>query len=204
MSAIGGMKVEDLLASLATKTPTPGGGAVAGATGALGCALAGMVVSYSVGKKDLASHRERLEATGAELERWRLEFLRLGDADAEAYGKLNALQKLSPTPGDRAHAAEMAAAVEGALGVPVRCLRLSVEVVKRCLELAPITNRYLRSDLAIAGLLGEAAAKSALWNVRVNLPLIEDTARRGAIGSECEGLAARASELCGRLATACA
>ncbi|HZW06294.1 MAG TPA: cyclodeaminase/cyclohydrolase family protein, partial [Phycisphaerales bacterium] len=148
MSALGGQTFEDLLTSLAAKTPTPGGGAVAGATGALGCALAGMVVSYSVGKKDLAPHRERLESAGAELERWRAEFLRLGDADAEAYGRLNALQKLPPTPGDPARAAEMAAAVEGALGVPVRCLRLSVELVKRCLELAPISNRYLRSDLA--------------------------------------------------------
>jgi formiminotetrahydrofolate cyclodeaminase len=162
-----------------------------------------MVVSYSVGKKDLAQFKERLEQGAAELERWRGEFLTLGDADAEAYGKLNALQKSPAQPGDPARAAEMAAAVDGAVGVPVRCLRLSVDLVKRCLELAPITNRHLRSDLAIAGLLGEAAAKSALWNVRVNLPLIEDTARRGALGNECEALSVRATELCGRLATAC-
>lgn len=210
MSALGAMKVEELLAATAAKTPTPGGGAVAGATGALACAVGGMVVSYSVGKKDLAQHRERLEKAGADLASWRGEFLSLADADAEAYGRLNALQKAGAGGmggaggvGDATRAAEMAAAIEGALGVPVRCLRLSVEVVRQCLELAPITNRHLRSDLAIAGVLGEAAARASLWNVRVNLPLVEDPSRRTAVGRECEALATRAAELCGRLATAC-
>lgn len=201
MSTLGAYRFDELLAATAAKTPTPGGGAIAGATGALACATAGMVVSYSVGKKDLAAFKERLEAAAVELERWRNEFLALGDADAEAYGRLNALQKLSP--GDPVRAAELPAAIEGALGVPVRCLRLGVEVVKRCLELAPITNKHLRSDLAIAGILGEAAAMAAMWNVRVNLPLIEDVARRGALGGDCEGLVVRAIELRGKLSLAC-
>lgn len=201
MSTLGSYRFEELLAATAAKTPTPGGGAVAGATGALACALAGMVVSYSVGKKDLAAFKERLEGAGAEFERWRGEFLALGDADAEAYGRLNALQKLSPS--DPAREAELPAAIEGAMGVPARCLRLSVEVVKRCLEVAPISNRHLRSDLAIAGVLGEAAAVAALWNVRVNLPLIADPSRRSTFGAECEGLAARCAELRGKLALAC-
>lgn len=207
MSTLGAMRFDELLAALAAKTPTPGGGAVAGATGALACGTAGMVVSYSVGKKDLAAHRERLEGVAKQLEAWRGEFLALADADAEAYGRLNALQKAAAAGGgggsDSTQAAELATAIEGALGVPVRCLRLSVEVVRQCLELAPITNRYLRSDLAIAGVLAEAAAVSAMWNVRVNLPLVEDVERRGVMGRECEGLVARSAELRGRLAQAC-
>lgn len=201
MSTLGAYRFDELLAATAAKTPTPGGGAIAGATGALACATAGMVVSYSVGKKDLAAFKERLEGAALELERWRGEFLALGDADAEAYGRLNALQKLNP--GDPVRAAELPGAIEGALGVPVRCLRLGVEVVKRCLELAPITNKHLRSDLAIAGILGQAAAEAALWNVRVNLPLIEDVSRRAALGGECEGLVLRGIELRGKLSLAC-
>lgn len=202
MSTLGAYRFDELLAATAAKSPTPGGGAVAGATGALAAALAGMVVSYSVGKKDLAQFKERLEQAGRDLESWRAEFLTLADADAEAYGLLNSLQKLAPS--DPQRVAALPGAIEGAVGVPVRCLRLSVEVVRQSLELAPITNKHLRSDLAIAGVLGEAAARASLWNVRINLPLIEDTARRGVLGRECEGLAARAVELCAKLGVACA
>lgn len=201
MSTLGAMRFDDLLAALAAKTPTPGGGAVAGATGALACGTAGMVVSYSVGKKDLAVHRERLEGVAKQLEAWRGEFLSLADADAEAYGRLNALQKAAA--GGNAEEGEMSRAIEAALGVPVRCLRLSVDVARQCLELAPITNRHLRSDLAIAGVLACAAAESAMWNVRVNLPLVADAERRGTVGRECEGLLARAVELSGKLSRAC-
>jgi len=201
MSTLSAMGVDELLTALAAKTPTPGGGAVAGLTGAVACGVAGMVVAYSVNRKDLAPHRERLEGAAQELERWRTEFLALGDADAEAYGRLNTLQKLPPNDPERA--AALPGAIEGAVGVPVRCLKLSVELVKRCLELAPISNRHLRSDLAIAGELGQAAAKAALWNVRINLPLIEDPGRRGALSAECEGLAVRALELNGKVALAC-
>ena len=198
---LGAYRFDELLAAVAAKTPTPGGGAVAGATGALACATAGMVVSYSVNKKDLAQFKERLEGVAKELDTWRAEFLALADADAEAYGKLNSLQKAAAT--GNADAGELSTAIEGALGVPVRCLRLSVEVVRQCLELAPITNKYLRSDLAIAGLLADTAARAAMWNVRVNLPLVEDTARRAQVGRECDGLVARAGELAAKLSTAC-
>ena len=39
----------NLLESLAAKQPTPGGGAVASLTAAIGAALAQMVVNYSLG-----------------------------------------------------------------------------------------------------------------------------------------------------------
>ena len=48
------LTLDQFLDSVAAKTPAPGGGAVASAVGALSAALAGMVVSYSTGKKNLA------------------------------------------------------------------------------------------------------------------------------------------------------
>ncbi|MFT3687092.1 MAG: cyclodeaminase/cyclohydrolase family protein [Phycisphaerales bacterium] len=197
MSTLGAMRVDEMLAALAAKTPTPGGGAVAGATGALACGLAGMVVAYSVGKKDLAAHRPRLEQASADLAAWRTEFLELADADAAAYGKLNALQKAG------APAGEIAAAVEAAVAVPASCVKRSVELLRVCLELAPITNTYLRSDLAIAGILGESAARAGLWNVRVNTPLMADADRRGILERECEGLAVEAAKLRNDVEAAC-
>ncbi|MCA9295269.1 MAG: cyclodeaminase/cyclohydrolase family protein, partial [Phycisphaerales bacterium] len=36
------------------------------------------------------------------------------------------------------------------------------------------TNPMLASDLAIAAVLVESAARSAAWNIRINLPLLRD------------------------------
>ncbi|MFO0081526.1 MAG: cyclodeaminase/cyclohydrolase family protein, partial [Phycisphaerales bacterium] len=50
-SPLGEMRVADLLDSLAAKTPAPGGGTAACVVGPVGLALAGRVLSYSVGRK---------------------------------------------------------------------------------------------------------------------------------------------------------
>ena len=55
------LSLADYLGALAAKSPTPGGGAVASTTGATAAALAGMVVAYSLGKKNLAPHQPLLE-----------------------------------------------------------------------------------------------------------------------------------------------
>ncbi|MBY0309508.1 MAG: cyclodeaminase/cyclohydrolase family protein [Phycisphaerales bacterium] len=198
MSTLGAMRVDEMLSALAAKTPTPGGGAAAGATGALACALAEMVVAYSVNKKDLAAHRARLESAAGVLRAWRAEFLSLADADADAYGRLNALRKAG------GGGAEMAAAVEGALSVPRACLRSARDLAALCLELAPITNTYLKSDLAIAGLLAAAAARSAEWNVRANLGQVTDGPRRDVLAGGSAALAAEAEGLSAQLAGALA
>jgi formiminotetrahydrofolate cyclodeaminase len=195
------LRVGELLALTSARTPTPGGGAIGAVTAALGAALAGMVVSYSIGRKDLAAFAPRLEHARAELEGWRAELLSLADADAEAYAKLNALQKLAP--GDERRERELGAAVDGAVGVPVRCLRLCEKLSVLCQELAPITNRHLRSDLAVAAGLARAGAEAGAINARINLPLVEDQARRQAIEREVAGALVRTGEVAALVMAAC-
>jgi formiminotetrahydrofolate cyclodeaminase len=190
----------EFLDQLAAKTPTPGGGAVASAVGALAAALGGMVLAYSVGKKSLAEHDARLTDAAARLERARAVMLELAAEDEAAYGLVNELSRLPEGDGRREALPE---ATLMAARVPLSCVAACVSVLALLDELPGITNRHLRSDLAIAAILGEAAARSAAWNVAVNLPGIADAGVRAEISAECEGLLGRAAELAGRVEGAC-
>lgn len=168
--------ISDFLTQLGAKTPTPGGGAVAALTGATAAALARMVVSYSLGKKNLAEHQTYLNDAAALLDRARDLFLEFADADAACYAVLNELQKLPDT--DPRRVADLPAAAEAAVQVPLACAAGASDLLRTCEALVPRTNRYLRSDLAIAAILAEGAVASACWNVRVNVPSLTSEERK--------------------------
>lgn len=159
--------VAELLGAVAAKSPAPGGGAVVAAVGALAAVLGGMVVAYSSGKKSAGEHNE----AAATLERITHSLLDLADEDARAYAGLNRLQKLAegdPRREGLARAAKMAT------GVPLRVLAECLQALDMLETLVGTSNRWLRSDLAIAAVLLEAAARAALWNVRINVPTMRE------------------------------
>jgi len=165
-SSFADMRFADFLSAVAAKSPAPGGGAVASASGALASALAQMVVSYSIGKKDLLEQQEELRLAATKLERARALFLQLADEDAAAYSQLNALQKLPL--GDARRAAELPDAQRLAVQVPQSVAATAIDLLRLFEQLSLISNRYLRSDLGIAADLAEATVRAALWNVRIN------------------------------------
>ncbi|MCC6228041.1 MAG: cyclodeaminase/cyclohydrolase family protein [Phycisphaerales bacterium] len=158
----------ELLESTAAKSPTPGGGAVASAVGALGAALAGMVVSYSVGKKNLAAHETANQAASKYLANARALLVELGDEDAQAYGVVNELMKLPE--GDERRTRELPGALRAAAQIPLATMGACADVLRLMEQLSTTTNRQLRSDLGIAAVLACAAAESSLWNVEINVP----------------------------------
>lgn len=191
----------ELLSAVASKTPTPGGGAVAAVTGALAAATAGMVVAYSIGRKSLAAHEPRLLEAERTLTAARAAFLRLADEDAAAYAPLNELLRLPP--GDARRGRELGPAVVAALMPPRAMLGAALSVLHLAESLAPITNRNLRSDLGVAAVLAAAAARAAAWNIEVNLPLVADEAQRAALARESRAGSDEAAARCARVEAAC-
>lgn len=190
----------EFLDQLAAKTPTPGGGAVASAVGALGAALGNMVLAYSIGKKSLAEHEPELTDAAAQLERARTVLLELAAEDEAAYGLVNELSRL---PGDDPRRAQLPGATLTAAQVPLSCMAACATILGLLEELPGITNRYLHSDLAIAAILAEAATRAAAWNVVVNLPGIEDSQSRASLGAQCDELLASAVERAACVERAC-
>lgn len=192
----------DLLGSLAARTPSPGGGATACTAGALAAAQAEMVVAFSLGKKSLAAHQERLEQARVALERTRVMLLGLADEDAEAYGAVNTLMKLPED--DARRRAEYPAALERSVQVPRAALAACTNLLRLLEDLAPITNRQLRTDLAISAVLAEAAARACDWNVRINLTFLAPGSALSAVGEETHRALQEASERRRRVEEACA
>lgn len=157
--------IQQFLSELASKSPTPGGGAAAPICAAIGAALANMVVSYSVGKKNLAEHQPALESAAGELSAATRRFQALAEEDAVAYLRMNELQRL---PEGDARRDELAGATSKAVAVPLQVLALCAETLELCARLAGMSNRHLLSDLAIAAVFLDACARASRWNVLIN------------------------------------
>ena len=185
---------------LAAKTPTPGGGAVAGVTGATAASLAGMVVAYSF-TKSLAPHEPALRDAGARLARARELLLTLADEDAAAYQVLSDSLKIPKD--DPARAERLPGAALAATQVPLSIMAACCDVLRIAATLPGASNPHLRSDLIIAAILAEAGCRAGAENVRINLPLLAEYDLAGGIEGDCGTMLRTASELRQTIETAC-
>lgn len=167
------MSVAEFVDASGDKSPTPGGGSVAGVVGALSAALARMVVNYSIGRKSLAEHQPALEEAERRLRRAAAMMLELADEDAAAYGAVNERSRLPEGHPDRAG---LDAARWASAQVPLALAATAVDLLRHFRSLAGTTNPHLRSDLAIAAVLARATVEASHWNVAVNLPTLEPAA----------------------------
>ncbi len=170
------LSVRNFLASLAAKTPTPGGGATAAMAGALSAAQVLMVVEYSIGKKSLMEHQAKLIDYRTRLTKIEEMFLALMDEDAAAYAELSPWLKQSAC--ERREKQDFYAAVIAAIRTPQTIAALANELLECCFGLAGIANQGLKSDLWVAADVAAASGRSALRNVEINLPLLPDASAK--------------------------
>jgi methenyltetrahydrofolate cyclohydrolase len=161
---------------LASAEPVPGGGAASAVAAALGASLISMVAGLSTGKPKYAVYKKTLVRCLALGQDLATEFLRLADRDAEAYAAYAAALKLpretETQQEDRKAAIRAAARV--AADAPWECVKACTQLVVLAEALAGRSNVNAASDVLVAALLGEAAARGAAENVRINLPATGD------------------------------
>lgn len=172
------LTVAGFVERLASAEPVPGGGAASAVAASLGAALVSMVASLSLGRERYATYEStlrRCEASGRGLART---FLELADRDAEAYAAYGAALKMPRTSDEeqRARRTAIRTAARVAAEAPFECVRACVDLATETEALAGRSNVNAASDVLVAALLGEAAAKGAAENVRINLPATGDDA----------------------------
>ena len=183
---------------LASAAPTPGGGSAAAVAASLAAGLVAMVASLSEGRPKYVMHaavHARAKAAGTELAD---RLLRIADDDAAAYAAFSAALKLPRDTEEQqvVRAAAMRNAARVAAEVPLRCVEACLEIVVAAELLAARCNVNASSDLHVAALLAEAAARGAAANVLVNLPSVGDPAWAAATEARVEELLGRITGLC--------
>ncbi|MEX1343058.1 MAG: cyclodeaminase/cyclohydrolase family protein [Candidatus Limnocylindrales bacterium] len=186
--SLAGQRLGDFLEALASEQPVPGGGAAAAVSAALAASLTAMVVRLSLDREKYAGfgelHAEALAASDAA----RLRFTELAEQDAAAYAAYRAARGMPHETDEQRVAREAATreAARAATKVPlelVKACQAQVELVERC---AGRTNLYVASDLEVAALLLDSAARAAAVNVRANLPSIGDEGYASAVTAELD------------------
>lgn len=178
--------VGDLVAALARREPTPGGGAAAAIAAALGCAAGAMAARYTDGPKHQA-----VEAAAANLakvlDQAAADCLRLAEADAQAYARVRAAKATKDAVAIRA--AEAAAAA-----IPADLLAACAIHAAGLGAFRGDCNHWLRSDVEVGVHLLAGAGRAAWRTLLVNSP--DDTTRATA-QAHLAALAATEAELDG-------
>ncbi|MDP3994740.1 MAG: cyclodeaminase/cyclohydrolase family protein [bacterium] len=159
---IGNYKIESFLDEVASKNPTPGGGAVAALTGAIAASLIEMVVNLTKGDPtSLNPPAGRAGLCGARAKILRVRLLGLADEDCKVFDAVvlayRAKDKL-----------KIKKALLGAIEIPEETKKLSKEVGELAKVVAKVGNKNAVSDAKTAVHLARAAAKSAEENIKIN------------------------------------
>ncbi len=165
------VSVRDFVAAAAAKTPTPGGGSVAGVVGALGAALGEMALNFTRGKKKYAEHEQYYQHVGRRLEMARGMFEDLVADDIAAYKLYQSTSKMDDSP-EKIEAMEVATAA--AISVPREATKVALALMNDLKELGPKSNPWLITDLLASAALAATVARLSDYNVRINLPSLTD------------------------------
>ena len=178
MNQIKTQTIEKFLEEVASKAPTPGGGAVSAVTAATAAALVEMVCNLtkneelmtSSKKDDISVSDTVITKNLTRAKKLRQKLLELADEDAAAFEAVMAAFKLK----DPGRKEKIQAAFKRAAETPLKIAKLAHEINLLAKEVLRLGNKNAASDAKTAIYLSDAAKKSAIANVEINLGYIKD------------------------------
>ena len=162
---------EEFVDVLASKAPVPGGGGASALVGAIGMALGNMVGSLTVGKKKYADVEADIIALKEKATALQADFLRLVEADAEAF---EPLAKAYGMPRETEEARVMAIVLKDACAVPMEIMEKCCEAIDVIEEFAAKGSALAISDAGVGVTFCKAALLGASLNVFINTKSMAD------------------------------
>lgn len=204
MSSMAEMTVRGFLDTLASSSPTPGGGAVAALSAANGVAMIAMVGRLTVGKAGFEDVDDRMQRLIEAADAAREEFLALADADAHAFDGVMAAFKLPKETDDEkvARSAAIQAGYAEAAAIPQEVARRAVDLMELAEDATAMGNPQAASDGLSAAASLHCAALCAIANVEINANALKDRSIRAGMLDELAALKGRADQLLDETQTA--
>lgn len=182
---------------LSVDSPAPGGGSTAALCGALSASLSSMVSNLTVGKKEYKNVQKDVKEIAVKAQSLKDEFLRAVDLDTIAFNNLMEAYRLPKKTEEQKE--ERAQAVEKALKeatlVPFGVLEKSIKALDLAREIALKGNKNSLSDAGVAGLTAQAAAEGGYYNIKINLPNLQDNEFKLKIKKQAASLKKKAVKL---------
>jgi glutamate formiminotransferase/formiminotetrahydrofolate cyclodeaminase len=189
---LAGLDLRAFADEVSMDSPAPGGGSVAALCGALSAALSAMVGNLTYGKRSYEGAKAEMKRVAVRAQALKDDLLRAVDLDTRAFNKV--MDSLRLPKGTEEQAREKGKAFEEASKeatlVPFGVLEAAVELIGLAEVVAREGNRNSVSDAGVAGLTALAAGKGAYFNVRINLPGIQDGDFKARIGDRADILRA--------------
>jgi glutamate formiminotransferase/formiminotetrahydrofolate cyclodeaminase len=170
------LNVTNFVDEVSRDTPAPGGGSVAALAGALGGALTSMVANLSVGKAEYDSEYDRLCGISCQAQTIKDLLVAGVDADTMAFDSVLAGMRM-PQDSEEERTLRLAVIEDGykrATLVPLETAKLCRRAMELADEMADLASSTMMSDIGSGCLMAEAGLRSAIYNVRINLPHIVD------------------------------
>jgi len=170
------LNLREFVNELSMDSPTPGGGSTAALCGALSASLSSMVSNLSVGKKGYEKVEKEMKKNAVSAQILKDELLNAVDADTKAFNKVMAAYRLPKSTEEQKKEKDRAVeeALKEATLVPFSVLEKSIEAMKLAKEAALKGNKNSVSDAGVAALAAQTAAEGAYYNIKINLPNIQD------------------------------
>ena len=178
---------------LASNAPVPGGGGAAALVGAVGIALGDMVGELTTGKKKYADVEEDIQRLMTEAKAVKDEFIRLIDADAEAFAPLAKAYGIPKDDPERDKIMEEA--LKNGAAVPMDIMRTCGKALDIIGEFAEKGSRLAISDAGCAATCCKAAIRAASLNVFINTKSMKDREFADQLNAEADELLAKYTQL---------
>ncbi|MDW7712420.1 MAG: cyclodeaminase/cyclohydrolase family protein [Deferrisomatales bacterium] len=189
--------VSEYLDVAASKSPTPGGGSVSAVVAANAAAMVSMVANLTLGKKGYDDVQGLAQEVADGCARLIAKLKDLTAKDMQAFDIfMQAWRMPSGTDAEKAAKDEaMEKAAQNASQVPLDICKACLEILEYAAKLAPVGNKGAISDVGVGAYVAEAAMKSCMLSVDINLPSIQTAAFKEMLVSERARLFTQAEEL---------
>lgn len=172
------LSIKSYLAKTASSDPLPGGGSSAALNAALAAALTEMVANLTIGRKGFEAVDADMRAVAEKAAAFRTRLAADVDRDSDAYARvLTAFQMPKATEAEKTERLRAVQdAFKEAARVPLGVARDAVAIMDLGRVVISKGNPNAASDGAAGVLAARMAARTAVYNVRINLGSIRDEA----------------------------